>query len=384
MGPSPFVSRYLLEWFAAQTMQRAQKMVVDEVKNRVETGDLGDYDGLIFKDAFRSKNAGDRIAVGAVDLGVVVATKAELVGVLDKMGTPKQSKGGEFRYYSGTWRGFSVVCIVTGHGAEAARLGTEALLQAFRPARVACIGFARALVDSLKPGALFVPDRLMREDGSSIDLSQRTLPAPVKDEEEIENKPTAEQAPGETSETAENASDGSDVETAQAEATQAQEQAETPENATEKETVNEEPKRFVNTDSPVYAFLKKFATGALISVDRETVKKSERKRFADEFGAMAMDRETIVVAEVCGEAGVPFLPLRAIYDLKSQAGSKEAERAIRNEGRSMARTLGALFGAVSKRPSAALDMYKLKEQSLEAADKLAKALGNILAMAQDA
>lgn len=367
MTPPPFVARYLIQWFATQTMQRAEQMVFDEVKNRVETGNLGDYDGLVFKDAFRSKNATERITVGNVDLGIVAATKGELVGILDKMGTPKATKGDAFKYYAGTWLGYRVAAVETGCGFESAKRGTEALIQAFRPSRVVCVGFARALDESLKPGSLFVPDRLMKEDGTILDLSQPCLPAPEK--REVSAKETQEDATQDSVETLDSGTAAS----------QPQGETET-KNTDDLETKAE----FVNTESPVFAFLKKFATGTLISVDREVVKKNERKRFAEEFGAKALDRETLAVAEVCGESGTPFLPLRAIFDLSSQAGSKEAERAVRSEGQSMARTLGALFGAVSKRPSAALDVYKLKEQSLEAADKLAKALGNILKMAQNA
>ena len=118
-----------------------------------------------------------------------------------------------------------------------------------------------------------------------------------------------------------------------------------------------------------------------MSVDRDVVDSSGRKELAKRLGASAVDRVAWSVAQTCGEAGVPFLALRVVYDFRAQAGSKEAARVVDTSGVNVARTFGALFGAVTKRPQAALDLYKLKEQSLQAADKLVKALGMILSAA---
>lgn len=422
MSPSPFLARYMIDWLATQTMARAEKMVVDEVKNRVETGNLGDYEGVLFKDAFRSNQQKDRIGVGGVDLGIVAASKAELVGVIDKMGTPKVTKGDAFKYYVGTWKGFRIAAVETGAGIEKARGGTEALIQVFRPKRVVCIGFAKSLVPSLKAGALFVPTFLVDDSGRSFDLTQPKLPAPQAEQDEcesLERDLSDDKTPEKLSFASgadacvETCADGTtadvNAQDAATSAERSEKEEETTSNTTETadvsasnddsdgakaNTPNESAPNEngdANTDMPrsftgaavVYDFLNRFATGTLVSVDQETVKSSEKKRLAEELGASALDRETFAVADVCGAAGVPFLPLRVIFDVRAQAGSKEAERAVRNEGQSMARTLGAFFGAVSKRPSAALDVYKLKEQSLEAADKLAKALGKILGIAQE-
>ena len=357
MSPSPYLARYLLNWLTTQTVTHAEKTVVDEVKRRFESGDLGDYDGVLFKDAFRSQRpSGDRISSGGVDLGVVGATKSELVGVLDKMGTPKVTKGASYKYYTGVWKGRRVAVVETGTGFERVKSGTEALLQAFRPARVVSVGFAKALVPSLSAGALFVPNRLLKEDGSVFDLSRPMLSVPQeKENEEVETL-----------------SSDVDCETKDAgsDAIDSQERASDPADSKPK------PK---TPNSLTYEFLQRFATGALISVERDVVKKVEKKQLAEEFGASALDQCAWAVAEVCGDSGTPFLSLRVIYDPRVQAGSKEAARAVGAGGQSVARSLGALWGAVSKRPSSALDVYKLKEQSLEAADKLAKALGIILA-----
>lgn len=362
MAPSPHLARLFFSWLAAQTATHAEKTVVDEVKRRMATGDLGDYDGVLFKDAFRPQGQAEgRISVGGVDLGVVGATKSELVGILDKMGTPKVVKGDSYKYYIGAWKGRRIAVVQTGSGFESAKKGTEALLQAFRPTRVVSVGFAKTLVSSLSAGALFVPNRLIKEDGTSFDLSRPALRAPQ--EEKNEEAPL-----------------GSDEACLSGDPILSDDYVIESEDFSNEEPEPESPPKTPSLTS--YEFLRRFATGALVSVDREVVKKVEKQRLAKELGASALDRETWAVAEACGEGRTPFLPLRVIYDARTQAGSKEAARAVSNSGQNVARTLGALFGAVSKRPGAALDVYRLKEQSLEAADKLAKALEKILAAAQ--
>lgn len=403
MAPPPFISRYLIDWFATQTMQRAQEMVVNEVKTRVEKGDLGDYDGVIFKDAFRSKSADTATTSSGVQLGIVGASKSELVGVLDKIGTSKVTTGNSFKYYTGTWRGMRVAVVETGAGSERAKLGTEALLQAFRPERVACIGFAKSLTDSLKAGVLFVPDRLIKEDGSVLELLQLRIGNSSDFCGNVTNKSQKVKTDSDASETIGDAEhettncnkdfnekdgpqylmkkvqEGVAEEEISSSSSSDGEQSDS-EKSADNSLIDRKLSDFASTT--VYSFLQKFKTGSLVSIDREIIGASEKKHFASELGALALDRETWAVAEACVTAGTPFLPLRVIYDIQAQAGSKEAERAIRSEGQSMARTLGAFWGAVAKRPSAALDVYKLKEQALTGADKLANALDKILVFTQ--
>ncbi|MBQ2038147.1 MAG: hypothetical protein II486_01705, partial [Thermoguttaceae bacterium] len=194
-------------------------------------------------------------------------------------------------------------------------------------------------------------------DGSELDLSQPKL-APPKGEESAD--PEAAAPPQEA----------------------APEKESDPQSAPEEgDDAPESERRPIELNSAVKDFLSRFATGALVSVDRDVVDASDRKELAKRVGASAVDRVAWSVAQTCGEAGVPFLALRVVYDFRAQAGSKEAARVVDTSGVNVARTFGALFGAVTKRPHAALDLYKLKEQSLQAADKLVKALGMILSAA---
>ncbi len=320
MSPAPFLSRFIVGWLAAQATNRVQETVVDELKSRVASGDLGNlgglenYEGLLFKGAKGAKRPDGATAenVGGferVDVGVVAATKRELVGILDKMGVPKTTKGGDsLTFYAGSWLGLRIAAVETGVGAAQTRKGTEALIQAFRPIRVVSVGFATGLRPGLKSGALVVPCLFRRANGSSLDWGA--------------------------------GNDG-----------------------------------YLAADGSASPF-ERWASGTLQSVARPVVEPSEKRKLGEETGAAICDRGTWPAAEVCAASNVPFLPLRVVLDACDDA----APRDVRTVGDSQnaARLLGALFGAVSKRPSVALDLYKAKERALVAADKLASALETIL------
>lgn len=330
-------------------MTRAQQMVVDEVKSRVESGDLGDYEGVLFKDSFKGSSSKDRIVAAGVDLGVVVATKREIVGLLDKMGTPNSSKGNSFKYYFGAWKGRRIAIVQTGEGLDAARRGTEALLQAFHPARVASIGFARSVSPSLKSFSLFAPDRLVAADCSIVDLRRLAISTEKTDDAE-----RSSESPPTSSETL---SDN------------------LPQTVSNQESdpmsdVSDMGKKTV--PNPFLEFTATFQSGALLSLDAE--KPTARQR----DGIAAYDHSTLAVAEVCVQAGAPFMPLRIIYDVASRQTSREAANVVRNN-QTFARSLGALVGATLKKPSALVDVCKIKEEELKAADKLADAICRILA-----
>ena len=315
MSPAPFLSRFIVGWLAAQATSRVQETVVDELKARVASGDLGDlgglenYEGLLFKrakgpDGATAENAG---GLERVDVGVVGATKRELVGILDKMGVPKTTKGGDsLTFYTGSWLGLRVAVVETGVGAAQTRKGAEALIQAFRPIRVVSVGFATGLQPGLKSGAIVVPGLFQRANGSTLDWGAGgALTADV--------------------------------------------------------------------DASPFG---RWASGTLRSVARPVVEPSEKRKLGKETGAAICDRGTWPTAEVCAASDVPFLPLRVVLDACDESAPRDV-RTVDNS-QSAARLLGAFFGAVSKRPGAAIDLYKAKERALVAADKLAVALETIL------
>lgn len=320
MSPAPFLSRFIVGWLAAQATSRVQEKVVDELKARVASGNLGDlgglenYEGLLFKGkkgatATNSENSGTNVGLERVDVGVVGATKRELVGILDKMGVPKATKGGDsLTFYAGSWLGLRIAAVETGVGAAQTRKGTEALIQAFRPIRVVSVGFATGLRPSLKSGALVVPGLFRRANGSTLDWGA-----------------------------------GGDGE--------------------------------LSADGSASPF-GRWSSGTLQSVARPVVEPSEKRKLGEETGAAICDRGTWPAAEVCAASDVPFLPLRVVFDACDEAAPRDV-RTVDNS-QSAARVLGAFFGAVSKRPGVAVDLLKAKERALVAADKLASALETIL------
>ncbi len=321
MSPAPFLSRLIVGWLATQAASRVEETVVEELKSRVASGNLGNlgglenYEGLLFKGAKASGGAaeGGTTGLDRVDVGVVGATKRELVGILDKMGVPKATKGGDaLTFYTGSWLGLRFAVVETGVGAERARKGTEALIQAFRPIRVVSVGFATGLRPSLKSGALVVPSRYVREDGSTFDDG--------------------------TGEDVGDAADGGSA-----------------------------------SGGP----FDRWTSGTLLAVERAVVEPSAKKRLGESTGAAICDRGTWPVAEVCAANDVPLLPLRTVLDACGDAAPRDVRNVV-DDSQSAARLLGAFFGAVSKRPSVALDVYKAKERALVAADKLATALETAL------
>ena len=317
MSPAPFLSRFIVGWLAAQATSRVQETVVDELKTRIASGNLGDlgglenYEGLLFKGAKGPDGASAEKTGGLerVDVGVVGSTKRELVGILDKMGVPKATKNGDsLTFYAGSWLGLRFAVVETGGGAAQTRKGTEALIQAFRPIRVVSVGFATGLRPALKSGAIVVPGRFQRANGLTLDWG------------------------------AENDGD-------------------------------------LTADGSASPF-GRWASGTLLSRPQPVVAPSEKRKLGEEAGAAICDRGTWPAAEVCAAADVPFLPLRVVLDAVDEAAPRDV-RAVDNS-QSAARLLGAFFGAVSKRPGAAVDLYKAKERALVAADKLASALETIL------
>ena len=313
MSTPPFLSRYFIQWLASRTMERAQSVVTKEVQARLESGDFGDYQGVLFTNGQGAKSAPRRITAQGADFGVVAVEKRELVGVIDALDDLKTSVGDGFKFYAGALKGRNVVAIETGAGVDRIRRGVEALLQAFRPLRIVSVGFARNAAGSLASGKLFAPNRLLDEQGAELNLSEL---APS----------------GEASDASPDAS---------------------------------------------LDFLSNLTTGALMTVeDFKSVPNST-------FGAVAYDLSALTVARVCSEAQATCLILRVIFDAASAARSAEAARVLQSGG-GVARSLGALFGATLKKPSAALDVARVKTEEIESADQLARALKRIASLIERA
>ncbi len=112
--------------------------------------------------------------------------------------------------------------------------------------------------------------------------------------------------------------------------------------------------------------------GTLLSADRVVRSPEEKRELGREHGALAVDMETYVVADVCRRRGVRFLSVRVIGDPVDEELAPEVRGLLKQKSRTA--QLGAVMGAIWKRPSSVKDMYCLRENALVASDRLGKFL----------
>ena len=116
------------------------------------------------------------------------------------------------------------------------------------------------------------------------------------------------------------------------------------------------------------------ATGALtiVTVDAVAATVEMKRQLADHTGGRLVDMETYAVAEVAATADVPCAAVRVISD--------DAHETLPGEVASLAapqsplRRLGAVVGAVGRRPGAAVDFWRLWERSVVDSRTLAAAV----------
>ncbi len=116
--------------------------------------------------------------------------------------------------------------------------------------------------------------------------------------------------------------------------------------------------------------------GRLLTVDRLIRQPSQRTALAEKHAALACDMESYAVAEVCRDLGARLISVRIISDAVDDTLPPEVERLLGQ--RSLAGKLGAAAGAMFRRPSAAKDLWNLREDALKASDRLAKFLRGIV------
>jgi adenosylhomocysteine nucleosidase len=124
------------------------------------------------------------------------------------------------------------------------------------------------------------------------------------------------------------------------------------------------------------AATKGLVVGRLLSVDEIIRKPDQRRQLAQQHGAIACDMETFAVAHACQQQGVRLLSVRIITDTVDDELPPEIEVLLAQK--SFAGRLGAAAGAVFRRPSAAKDLWRLREEALKASDRLAKFLVGVV------
>jgi adenosylhomocysteine nucleosidase len=115
--------------------------------------------------------------------------------------------------------------------------------------------------------------------------------------------------------------------------------------------------------------------GRLLMVDRIVRSVAEKKSLAERLGAIAVDMESLAVAQVCHDAKARFLAVRVVSDDMSADLPAELLSVVGSSGTVR---LGAVAGAIFKRFGSVKDLWRLREQGIGAADRLATFLEGVV------
>ncbi len=116
--------------------------------------------------------------------------------------------------------------------------------------------------------------------------------------------------------------------------------------------------------------------GRLLSVDRVIEKSQEKRALGSQYAALAVDMESMGVAEVCRDEKIRFLSVRVVTDAVDRTLPRDIDHLVKTK--STAGRLGAAAGAILRRPSSIKDMWQLKEDALVASERLANFLAGII------
>ncbi len=117
--------------------------------------------------------------------------------------------------------------------------------------------------------------------------------------------------------------------------------------------------------------------GRLLTVDRIIRDPAEKRSLGEAHQALAVDMESLDVAEVCRREQVRFLSARVITDAVDRELPHDVDNLLKQK--STAGRIGAVTGAIWRRPSSLKDMWQLKEDALAASERLAKFLVGVIA-----
>ena len=116
--------------------------------------------------------------------------------------------------------------------------------------------------------------------------------------------------------------------------------------------------------------------GPMLTVDGIVRLGEEKRALGAKHHALAVDMESLAVAEVCRERNVPFMAVRVVNDAVDDELPPDIERLLAQ--RTLAAQLGAAAGSLCRRPSGAKDLFRLQQNALAASDRLAKFLAGVM------
>jgi len=116
--------------------------------------------------------------------------------------------------------------------------------------------------------------------------------------------------------------------------------------------------------------------GRLLTFDQVVRLPAEKASLGEKFAALAIDMESLAVADVCETRGVPFAAVRVVNDAVADELPPDVERLLRQT--SNAARFGAALGTVFRRPSSVKELLSLQQNAITASDCLAKYLARAI------
>lgn len=115
--------------------------------------------------------------------------------------------------------------------------------------------------------------------------------------------------------------------------------------------------------------------GRTLTIDHMVRSIAEKQALAEQTNAIAVDMETHEIALVCRERKTRFMSVRAISDDLSADLPAEVLSLVGETG---AVRIGAVVGALWKRPGSYKDLWQLREHALIAGERLADFLDGVV------
>ncbi len=118
--------------------------------------------------------------------------------------------------------------------------------------------------------------------------------------------------------------------------------------------------------------------GRLLTIAGKLPARDQREEIGRRLGVLAAEPSARGVAAACQERNVPFLAVHVILHALDYEVSPELRHLKRQK--SLAGKLGAVLGAVTKRPGTVKEMWQSAEDTLVAGDRLAEVLAELIGL----
>jgi adenosylhomocysteine nucleosidase len=122
--------------------------------------------------------------------------------------------------------------------------------------------------------------------------------------------------------------------------------------------------------------------GPLLTIDRVAFKASEKRQLGQRHSAIAVDMESLAIADVCRREKQRFLAVRVVSDSVDEEMPPDVEHLLTRT--TWARRIGSAAGTVMRRPSIAKDLWRFRETALVCSKKLAGFLEGVIPQLADA